>query len=245
MPNRLATPGGAGALQALRTCPVCRLTSHYIVPSLTWPTSAEEKEAVVAGGRPALAASGSAGRGPLATCHARPTLLPSVLSRQPLNVNCQLPPPFPRVRRRLQGQAVDRGLPLLQLWRRLLPLWVRVCPARSAAQAGHWPVLRVVTSPRFSASQDSFLFLPLFLPLPLSPLQHFLLLPSRLLRRHPGGPHLAAQGGGRGGQCARDAAGAPVGLHRRQLGWQAAGQASLTGGRGGQPCTFLQAEHVC
>jgi hypothetical protein len=30
---------------------VCRLTSHYIVPSLTWPTSTEEKEAIVAGGR--------------------------------------------------------------------------------------------------------------------------------------------------------------------------------------------------
>lgn len=36
-------------VQALRTCPVCRTTSHYIVPSLVWPTSIEEKEGVVAG----------------------------------------------------------------------------------------------------------------------------------------------------------------------------------------------------
>ena len=35
--------------QALRTCPVCRTTSHFIVPSLVWPSSAAEKERLVEG----------------------------------------------------------------------------------------------------------------------------------------------------------------------------------------------------
>jgi E3 ubiquitin-protein ligase makorin len=32
---------------ALRTCPVCRTTTHFITPSATWPASAEEKDAVL------------------------------------------------------------------------------------------------------------------------------------------------------------------------------------------------------
>ncbi|KAI3429637.1 hypothetical protein D9Q98_005723 [Chlorella vulgaris] len=46
---RQKTDAGADIDTALRTCPVCRTTSHYIVPSLVWPTSIEEKEGVVAG----------------------------------------------------------------------------------------------------------------------------------------------------------------------------------------------------
>lgn len=37
--------------QALRTCPVCRTASHYIVPSMVWPSDHEEKERIVAGKR--------------------------------------------------------------------------------------------------------------------------------------------------------------------------------------------------
>lgn len=53
---RLRTPRPAASLclrpnQALRTCPVCRTASHYIVPSMVWPSDHEEKERIVAGKR--------------------------------------------------------------------------------------------------------------------------------------------------------------------------------------------------
>lgn len=34
-------------MQAVRTCPVCRRTTHFVTPSMTWPASAEDKAAVV------------------------------------------------------------------------------------------------------------------------------------------------------------------------------------------------------
>lgn len=37
-------------MQALRTCPVCRTTTHFITPSTVWPDTAEEKERIVNGG---------------------------------------------------------------------------------------------------------------------------------------------------------------------------------------------------
>lgn len=47
--------GGADIDSALRTCPVCRVTTHYITPSLTWPETQEEKEAIIAGYKAKLA----------------------------------------------------------------------------------------------------------------------------------------------------------------------------------------------
>ncbi|EFN60083.1 hypothetical protein CHLNCDRAFT_18295 [Chlorella variabilis] len=46
---RQNTDGSVDIDTALRTCPVCRTTSYYIVPSLVWPTSGEEKERILAG----------------------------------------------------------------------------------------------------------------------------------------------------------------------------------------------------
>jgi hypothetical protein len=71
-PSSHVWPTGAGACpspQALRTCPLCRTTSHYIVPSLVWPTSSEEKERIVAGELPlVVGADGSlAGLGGIAS----------------------------------------------------------------------------------------------------------------------------------------------------------------------------------
>lgn len=34
-------------MQAVRTCPVCRQTSHFVTPSMTWPCSQEEKAAII------------------------------------------------------------------------------------------------------------------------------------------------------------------------------------------------------
>jgi hypothetical protein len=34
--------------QALRTCPVCRTTTHFITPSTAWPESPEDKEEIIA-----------------------------------------------------------------------------------------------------------------------------------------------------------------------------------------------------
>lgn len=39
------------SVQALRTCPVCRTQSWFVVPSLIWPTTPEEKEQIVGGAR--------------------------------------------------------------------------------------------------------------------------------------------------------------------------------------------------
>lgn len=47
--------GGADLESALRTCPLCRLPSHFVTPSTVWPASPEEKEAVVGGYRAKLA----------------------------------------------------------------------------------------------------------------------------------------------------------------------------------------------
>ena len=41
---------------ALRTCPICRTPTHYITPSPVWPSSAEEKFAVIDGYRGKLKA---------------------------------------------------------------------------------------------------------------------------------------------------------------------------------------------
>jgi hypothetical protein len=41
-------PPPTHTLQALRTCPVCRTTTHFITPSTSWPDSPEEKEAIIA-----------------------------------------------------------------------------------------------------------------------------------------------------------------------------------------------------
>lgn len=38
--------GGVDVEGAVRTCPVCRVTSHYVTPSAVWPADAEEKEQV-------------------------------------------------------------------------------------------------------------------------------------------------------------------------------------------------------
>jgi hypothetical protein len=35
--------------QAVRTCPLCRTTTHYITPSPIWPASQEEKDVIVDG----------------------------------------------------------------------------------------------------------------------------------------------------------------------------------------------------
>ena len=46
----------AAASEHARTCPVCRVRSHYIVPSLTWPRSDEEKAGLMAAYTARLAA---------------------------------------------------------------------------------------------------------------------------------------------------------------------------------------------
>lgn len=51
---RQNTLGEADIQSAVRTCPVCRETTHYITPSTVWPTSAEEKEAILSGYRAKL-----------------------------------------------------------------------------------------------------------------------------------------------------------------------------------------------
>lgn len=38
--------------QALRTCPLCRTTTHFITPSSVWPSTAEEKSRIINGRRP-------------------------------------------------------------------------------------------------------------------------------------------------------------------------------------------------
>ena len=52
---RSNTGGGADVDTALRTCPVCRTTTYFIVPSAVWPTSAEQKEEIIAGYKAKLA----------------------------------------------------------------------------------------------------------------------------------------------------------------------------------------------
>jgi len=42
---------------ALRTCPVCRVTTYMVTPSVVWPGSKEEKDAIVEGYRGKLAAT--------------------------------------------------------------------------------------------------------------------------------------------------------------------------------------------
>lgn len=41
--------GGADVDSALRTCPVCRITTHFITPSTVWPATKEEKDTIVDG----------------------------------------------------------------------------------------------------------------------------------------------------------------------------------------------------
>lgn len=38
-----------------RTCPLCRATSHFVTPSTVWPTSAEQKDAIIDGYKAKLA----------------------------------------------------------------------------------------------------------------------------------------------------------------------------------------------
>ncbi len=52
---RSNTSGGADVDSALRTCPICRTTSWFIVPSAVWPASAEDRELIVAGYKAKLA----------------------------------------------------------------------------------------------------------------------------------------------------------------------------------------------
>lgn len=46
-PGADAGAAACAALQALRTCPVCRVSSHFVTPSTRWPDSAEEKGAII------------------------------------------------------------------------------------------------------------------------------------------------------------------------------------------------------
>lgn len=46
--------GGADVDAALRTCPLCRVPTHFITPSMVWPGTPEDKEAIVAGYRAKL-----------------------------------------------------------------------------------------------------------------------------------------------------------------------------------------------
>ncbi|KAL6759613.1 hypothetical protein V8C86DRAFT_3024807 [Haematococcus lacustris] len=41
---------------AIRTCPICRVTTHFVTPSATWPESPAAKEAIVSAYRAKLAA---------------------------------------------------------------------------------------------------------------------------------------------------------------------------------------------
>eukprot|EP00873_Tetraselmis_striata_P010065 jgi/Tetstr1/430329/TSEL_020154.t1 len=41
--------GPAVSRQALRTCPLCRTTTHFITPSSVWPSTAEEKARIING----------------------------------------------------------------------------------------------------------------------------------------------------------------------------------------------------
>lgn len=41
--------GGADVDGALRTCPICRTSTHFVTPSTVWPASQEEKEAIIEG----------------------------------------------------------------------------------------------------------------------------------------------------------------------------------------------------
>ncbi|GAX85425.1 hypothetical protein CEUSTIGMA_g12841.t1 [Chlamydomonas eustigma] len=41
--------GEADLDSAVRTCPLCRVTTHFVVPSTIWPESQEEKDAILAG----------------------------------------------------------------------------------------------------------------------------------------------------------------------------------------------------
>lgn len=52
---RSNTGGGADVDSALRTCPICRTTTYFIVPSAVWPSSNEQKEQIVAGYKAKLA----------------------------------------------------------------------------------------------------------------------------------------------------------------------------------------------
>lgn len=42
-------------MQALRTCPICRIATHYITPSTVWPQTEEEKEEILNGYKAKLA----------------------------------------------------------------------------------------------------------------------------------------------------------------------------------------------
>lgn len=55
--HALHTPASIHApAQALRTCPVCRTTTHFITPSTSWPETPEDKEAIVAAYKAKMAA---------------------------------------------------------------------------------------------------------------------------------------------------------------------------------------------
>jgi E3 ubiquitin-protein ligase makorin len=52
---RSNTGGGADVDTALRTCPVCRQVTYYIVPSAVWPETVEQKEVIISGYKAKLA----------------------------------------------------------------------------------------------------------------------------------------------------------------------------------------------
>jgi E3 ubiquitin-protein ligase makorin len=47
--------GGVDVDSAIRTCPICRTPTHFITPSTIWPSTPQEKEAILAGYRSKLA----------------------------------------------------------------------------------------------------------------------------------------------------------------------------------------------
>ncbi|GAB4814955.1 hypothetical protein N2152v2_002001 [Parachlorella kessleri] len=46
---RQKVDGPADVDSALRTCPVCRTTTHFVVPSTAWPATPEDKDLVISG----------------------------------------------------------------------------------------------------------------------------------------------------------------------------------------------------
>ena len=111
----LDLPTFLGLPQALRTCPVCRVGSHYIVPSLVWPESAEEKEHILAG-------TGRRRRHCVEVCHfvaVQLVLLSCTAARRHRLYCCSTA----LYSCRLPRQAGHHRLPLLLLRRCHLPLW--------------------------------------------------------------------------------------------------------------------------
>lgn len=53
---RSTLTGGADVDTALRACPVCRTTTHFVTPSAVWPDSLEQKAQIVSGYKARMAA---------------------------------------------------------------------------------------------------------------------------------------------------------------------------------------------